>query len=208
MLGYSPTSVYDPTLSSSIMYTTLSPMSPYSPYSPYYSPVPLSPYVGPVVTTTESKDAMLDSPVLTSLNLTYSKPTFGFYENTNTDPELHEKMVKHFYYYKLLGEWIYEDMIELLGYLKADKSGNIELVKSVNDYDPKSVDKDSDKVIEKKIEFMRKNVFRPKDMMNLLRDLVHEAGVNWYDLPHKERMVMKAIKRGVDKRFRKIIEKK
>jgi len=123
------------------------------------------------------------------------------------DPELHEKMVNHFYYYKLLGEWIYEELVELLGYLKADKGGHVELVKSVNDFDPKSVDKDSDKAIEKKIEFMKKEVFKPKDMLHLLSDLVHETGTNWYDLPHKERMVMKAIKRGVDKKFRKLIRK-
>lgn len=206
MLNYSPTSIYDPNelSTSSVLYTTLSPLSPLSTYSP------LSPYTIPIITTTTSdtKSALLDSPVLSSLNLTYSKPVYGFYENLNTDPELHEKMVNHFYYYKLLGEWIYDEFIEVLSYLKVDKNGEVSLINSLNDYDEKSVDKDSDKIIEKKIEYMRKNVFRPKDMMHLLNDLVHETGTNWYDLPHKEKLVIKTIGRGLDKKFRKLIKRK
>ena len=222
----SPTS-YD-VISSSVSYTPLSPASPASPMSPMsplyssvsYTPLaPISPLsyspfspIAPIVKGTTTKydyqDALLESPVLSSLNLTYSKPTFGFYENMNVDPELHEKITRHFLYYKLIGDWLYDELSDVLGYLKVDKNGDVKLIKSLNDYDENAIDSDSDDVVEKKIEFIKKKVMRKEDMTYLLENFVKETGINWYDLPHKENKVMKQIKRYLNKKFQKMIKKR
>ncbi len=224
---YSPTSVYSDDvfgLSTTPTYINTSPAqsiylsstisSPYMPISPVSSPyMPISPVSSPYaaitlpITTPYSDDALLESPVLTSLNLTYSEPVFGIYENMNVDPKLHSKMVKHFYYYKVLGDWIYDELSELLGYLTV-KDGKVKLISSVDKYDESSVDKDSKKNVEMKIEYFKEKVFKKNDMMFLLKNFVSDTHTNWYDLPHKERKVLKAIKRYIDKKFRKMIKKK
>jgi hypothetical protein len=207
-MSLSPTS-YD--MISSVAYTPISPWSSsvsYVPLSPLsYSPLsPIAPLTTPLVTKYDYKDALLESPVLSSLNLTYSRPTFGFYENLNADPELHERMVHHFLYYKLFGEYLYDELGGLLGYLKVDKNGNVHLIKSLKDYKEDAIDSDSDKDIEKKIEFIKDKVMKEKDMMFLLDNFVKETGINWYDLPHKEHKVMKQIGRYLNKKLRKLIK--
>lgn len=180
-----------------------SPLSPMllSPPSSVFLNTPISvPMVSPM-----SDDPIIDSPVLSSLNLTYTKPTFGFYENMNADPELHERMVKHFLYYKTLGEWLYDEMSELLGYLEKGKDGKIRLINDIGKYKEDSVDSDSKDTIEDKIEYIKKNVLRKSDMMHILNNLVRETNTNWYDLPHKEYLVQKVIRRGLRKKLRKMI---
>jgi len=178
------------------------------------SPVIMSP--GPIITTTASvpvispvsDDPIIDSPVLSSLNLTYSKPTFGFYENMNADPQLHERMVKHFYFYKTLGEWLYDEMVEILGYLEKGKDKKIHLIKNVNKYDESSVESDSKETIEAKIDFIKKHVLHQSDMMYILSRVVKDTNTNWYDLPHREHLVIRAVKRFLEKKLRKLVKNK
>lgn len=207
MFNYSPTSLspfsanYIP---SSIPYTSplVSPLYPLSssPYSIDYET-----YTLPIITP-YSDDALIESPVLSSLNLTYTKPAFGFYENMNTDRQLQERMVKHFYLYKTMGDWIYDDFLEVLGYFQIGSKDDVKLISSLDKYDEESVDKDSDEDIEKKIDFL-KTIFKMKDMRFLLENIVKERGINWYDLPHREKLVMKSIKRYMIKKISNFINK-
>jgi hypothetical protein len=199
----------------------LNPLSPVSPYSPVSQNIPTSPYyqnmyspMSPITTSSvfmnqqpsyNQNDALIDSPVLSSVNLTYTAPAVGMYENLNADPELRNRMIKHFYFFKTLGEWLSDDMIELLSYF-VEKDGKISLIKNVKDYKESSAEKDSEKITKKKIEYIKENVFKKSDMKHLLTKFVKQTKINWYDLPHQDSVVQKAIKRTIDKAIRDKIE--
>ena len=191
---FSPTSI-SPLSSDSTIIMTQSPV--FSPSITQSIPVVSSDY----------DDALLDSPVLSSVNLTYSKPIAGFYQNMNTDPELRDRMVKHFYLYKTLGDWIYDDLLDVLNYFKVDEKGDVHLIKSMDEYKETTVDADSDSDIEKKIKYMRNNVFKRKHMAKILKSFVERTKTNWYDLPKREKRIKKTINKFLKRRLRKMIKK-
>jgi hypothetical protein len=182
-------------------------LSPFNPNSPIYANVPLKTrYSVSSNVNSADFDALIDSPVLASLNLSYNKPAFGYYQNMNADPELHERMVKHFYYFKTLGEWLYDDYLSLLNYLVLDKkTKKIRLIKRLKDLNQSSVDKDSKKIIESKIKYIKEKVLSENDMMYILNHIVRKAKINWYDLPHREDVVKTAIKRFIKNKMEKKI---
>jgi hypothetical protein len=194
-------------------------LSPFNPNSPLYHTVPLqgrrtsnmmSQIISPgsPMSAASASDVLVDSPVLASLNLTYSKPAFGFYQNMNADPELHNKMVKHFYFFKTLGDWLYDDLLNTLNYIVLDKkSKNIRLIKHLKDLDQHSVDKDTNEIIEKKIKFVKENILGKNDMMYILNHLVRKLKMNWYDLPHNEKVVIEATRKFMTNKMKSMVSK-
>lgn len=137
----------------SYIFTTgiMSTSSPYSPLSPAVITsedyLVTSEFVSPNLLFTKG-------PINISINPNYSTPLVGFYDNLNEDPNVRSRMVKYIYY-KVLDSWLYNDLIDLLSYLKV-RDGKVSLIDSVDDYKASNVDKDSDEVIEKKIEYIEK----------------------------------------------------
>ncbi len=200
--------VYSPTSVSAVSPVYFADSTSVSPV--YYADSPIvveSPVSIPYVTT-EYSEPLLDSPVLTSVNLTFSKPAIGFYENMNVDPKLHERMVKHFYLYKTMGDWIYDELVDLLNYFYIGKDKKVHLIKSLDDYDETNIESDTEEMIEKKIDYLRANIFEKKHMKHILRDLVRERRINWYDLPKNEKKVRRAVKRFLQKRLQKMVRTK
>lgn len=164
-----------------------------------------SPMLSPIFTT--GSDDLLDSPILSSVNLTYSTPLFGYYQNLNTDPKLHKRMIKHFYFYKFFGDWIYDELLYLLNYFTIDGNKQVNIIKSLSNYDRNTVDKDSDDDIELKIEYLKKNIFKQKNMAFIVHTFVQDTNINWYDLTKKEKYIRKNVSRYLKKKISKIIEK-
>src|SRR3990172_8348480 len=129
---YTSSDPYSITLTpvSSITPIGLTPISPYIPVDT----VTLTPLNSIVVSSDEN------APYKTSLNLTYSRPIIGVYENLNADPNIHKRLVKY-YYLKTIEKWLYEDLIDVLNYV-AIKDGKADIIKSMKEYNPVGVDKD------------------------------------------------------------------
>lgn len=120
-----------------------------------------------------------------SVDLTLSDPVLSTYYDLNTDPKIHNKVAKYFYY-KILDKWLLGSLKDLLGYVTI-KGGKARLTR-------KKSSKDSQKVIEKKIKFLEDNVFTFRDVLNILRRVVDEDNVKWVDLYKKTYSLKKVFR--------------
>lgn len=174
-------------------------------------PVVLS-ATSPMVITTESD--RLKSPYLPSIKVE-KDPLFSpfkkqveisFYQNLNADPNVHKRMVNHFYY-KVLDKYLYGDLIDILNYTTV-KNGTVSLIPKLSDYNESTVEKESVDTIEKKIDFIAENFFSKDMMRKILNDFVIDANVNWVDLPKKSYFIKQLVKDKLLSRIRKAISHK
>jgi len=124
-------------------------------------------------------------PHVASINLTYSQPTLSVYENLNADPKIHRRLSKYFRY-KLLDDWLKDDLKYLLKYLKITNN-SVGIVEKQTDIS----DNESD--IKKKIRYIENDIFSLDDAIKILKKLVRGTNINWYDLPNKDTYVMRAF---------------
>lgn len=175
------------------------PLSPLSPISPISAILPTSPIISPVVGT-----HIVDSPIVASLNLSYSKPLFSIHENYERNPRLHRRMAKY-YYYKTYEKWLGDELSDLLGYLtiKGDKAS---LISSVDKYSKK---KDSHADMKKKIDYIKDKIMDEIWMLRVLHKFVRETGSagSWFDLPKNEYFVRRYVRRALKKKIEKAINK-
>lgn len=178
--------------------------SPYSPLYPYRSPVVIN---TPVVAIPVSQEPVNStSKYLPSLNLGYSTPLVGIYENLNADPNLQSRMVKYFYF-KTLDKWLYDDLDDALNYLTS-KDGKIDILSNLNDYKMSTVEHDSDLIIKKKIEFIEEYFLTKSMVSNILTNLTEESDIQWVNLAKNEYIVKKFIGKYLIKQLKKAISKK
>jgi hypothetical protein len=120
-----------------------------------------------------------------SVDLTLSDPVLSTYYDLNTDPKIHNKVAKYFYY-KILDKWLLGSLKDLLGYVTV-KGGKARLTR-------KKSSKDSQKVIEKKIKFLEDKVFTFRDVLKILRRVVNEDNIKWVDLYKKTYSLKKVFR--------------
>ena len=156
---------------------------------------------------TISSDSDSDSPYLTSINTTYTKPSISLYKNLNADPKIRKRIVKYFYYI-LLDKWLFEDCKFILKYFNY-KNKKVKFVPSLNKA-KSSNSKDKKNITLKKIKFIEDNILKQKDVYNVLEEFVDSRKINWYDLIKKHsnslmrklcKMLKKKIIRKIDKNY-------
>jgi len=135
------------------------------------------------------------SPLLSTLDLTYSTPLFGVYENLSTDPDVHRNYVKK-YHLKALGKWLYDDLDDFLNYftVKGKKVSKVA-------YKRGNGDKLSDSDVGRVVDHIEKNYLTKKDMEKLLHKVTKQARVNWFDLGKHEHLVKRAVANVLKKRL-------
>lgn len=167
---------------------------------------PLSPMNFPILLSSEYEVPYSKQPYLQSINISYTKPTIGFYENLNADPKIHTRLTKYFYY-KLLDKWLYEDLIDILNYFKI-KDGKVSLIDNLKEYDPTSVDKDSDENIQKKIDFIEKFFLTKNMMYKILSEYVKGSETGWIDLPKNDFFIKQVVEDKLIKKLKQLISEK
>jgi hypothetical protein len=171
------------------------------------SPVSPTSSIIPTILATDSPNVPYTSyPYLTSVNLSYTTPNIGTYENMNADPKVQMRIVKYFYY-KVLDKWLYTDMLDVLNYLKT-KNNKIDLLDNLNEYNENSVDKDSDDTVKQKIDFIEKYIFTKTLLFKILNKFVKETGNGWISLPKMESLIKDLIEDKLTKRMRQVISEK
>lgn len=114
------------------------------------------------------------------------------YLDLNKDPRVHKQVVKY-YRYKTLDKWLYNDMIDILGYFYVDDKG-VHLINNLSEYREDAAATDSEQTIERKIEYIEKYFLTEDTMYRILTKLVTGASINWYDLHKNEFFVKEDIK--------------
>lgn len=172
-------------------------------------PIILSPtseisLVSPLLVTTITSTEQIPHTILpTSININYTKPTISIYKNLNADPRVHQRLVKYFYY-KALDKWLYEDLIDILNYLKI-RNGKVDIINSMKEYDPLAVDKESDDDIRKKIDFIEKFFLSKRLMARIIHEYVKHTGTNWVDLPKNEYFIRQIVGNKLTRRIKRAI---
>lgn len=116
---------------------------------------------------------------------------------------LAQKQMVHYLYYKFLDHYIYKkDFSNLFKYLKMDSDSNIIIVKDINDYKNNDIKENTEEELEKKLNFIEKNVLPISAARDLLKKLVVELDYKWYNLPEKISVVNEVFYRFIKKYFK------
>jgi hypothetical protein len=175
----SPYIVTDSILSTDIF----SPVSTLTPYSPIISTIPSGPL---------------------TLSFDYSKPLVGVYETIDDLPEVRKKMLN--YYYDLIRDkWLLDEINDVLNYF-VNRDSNISMIKNLNEYDPNTIEKDTDKIAEKKVEYIEKNIFTKYDLTSVLNKFTKETNTKWVDLPKNDFFLRQVVKEYIIREIKKKIK--
>lgn len=140
------------------------------------------------------------SPLIPSVRLDYSRPIFGFYEDLNHNKSIIKRMVKYIHL-KTLDEWLMDDLLELLNYVKV--SGNkVELIKGMNEYKHNAAYNEKIPILEKKVDFIERNFLSLRVMQKIVKNFIKETGYNYVDLPH----VQEQIKTYIERKLKKMLK--
>lgn len=124
--------------------------------------------------------------------------------NLNEDATIQLKIVKYFMY-KTLDDWLWDDLIDILGYLRVDSNG-VHLVDSVDK--KTSVDKDSDSDLKKKVDYINEHYLTIQSTYKILKKYTEETKTNWYDLYKNKMFIKDMVKIYLKKKLREAIQKK
>lgn len=120
----------------------------------------------------------------------------------NNMPRIQEQYAKYFRY-KILDYWLYNDMSNLLGYLKI-VGDRVKIITNLSEYTDK---KDSSENIEKKVSYIEDNILSVDSVRSLLKKFVKGTKYNWYEL-HKstvEPMAAEYIKKQLETNLKNAI---
>lgn len=155
-----------------------------SPYSPL---APLSPF----------------APL--TLSFDYSRPLLGVYDTIDTDPHVRRKMLDY-YYDVVRDKWLLDELNDILNYFKFS-DGKVKMISSMSDYSPKNISGDSDKVAQKKVEYIEEFLLTKYDMDDVLSRFTKETNTKWVNLPKNEFFLRQAIKEYLMKQITKKLKK-
>lgn len=175
-LIYSPSSIFSPSVSS--LYSVLDPIPPIIPSRPESIFTPAYGFV--------------------------SSMTLPKYEDLNYDPEVRKKMIRYFYY-KVLGDWLYDDYKGLLNYFVI-KNDIVDVISNLNEVDESKQNSIAEQ--EKKIEFIKNYIFTKKFVYKILSKYIAYTNSNWYDLNRNEYYIKKLIKHKLKNKILKAISEK
>ena len=151
-----------------------------------------------------------------STNITTAQvitPMYKLVDYDNYDTGLNtsyiaQKEMTEYLLYRILDKWLYTDeMCHLLKYLKIN-NGKVEYISNENEYISNKICNDSVDNIEKKSDFIQENILNLKEMRKLLQRIIEELNYKWYELPHKENLVVDVVERFLKKSLKEHIGSK
>ena len=189
---YQPISTMFNTLSNST--TILSPLTPLT-----ITQSPLSTVTPSVIVNTDPLTVL--SPIRTPL--LYRRPGFMIDIDTGVnDSYVVQRDVTKYLRYKTLDKWLYSEFPSVLKYLVVDKD-NVRLVKNESERDNNKVSSNSVSELEAKSDYIGENILTEEAMREVLIRIMRELGIKWYDLPHREDLVMDVVEKYIEKKLKK-----
>jgi hypothetical protein len=201
---YTPLSSTLTSLSSLSSYTTYTPVSPTVTIT---SPPAVTKYDPFTITQKFNTYPVLSTPIYTYPTIKVA-PTYTIDIDTgmNDSYVVQKDITKHFQY-KMLDNWIFNKYPKLLKYLKADDNGNIKIVKNDKEMEDNDITKDSEKVNDKKSDYIEEHIFDENSVREQLMKIMSELGYKWYDLPYKEQVIRDILSKYIKKRLVKLMDR-
>lgn len=184
---------------------TVRPVSPLSPLSvslptPYS---PISTVTQSVVTNTNPLTVVTPiGPVITTL-----RPSYVVDIDTGMDNNYYvQRDITKYLLYKTLDKWIFNEFPSVLKYLVVENN-TVKLVKNEAEKDKNDISKNTAKENELKVDWIEENILGEEEMKEVLKKIMYELGIKFYDLPHRESLVMEVVEKYIKKKLRNKIEK-
>jgi len=194
-------------------YTPISTMfnTPYSTTSVLSPLTPLTITQSPISTVTQS--VLYNNNPLTIVTpigprIITTRPTYVI----DIDPGMNDNYivqrdVTKYFQLKTLDKWLFTEFPNVLKYLVSEKNG-IRVVKNEDEKDKNSTSKDSVEVLEEKADWIEDHILTESAMKEILMRIMRELGIKFYDLPHRESLVIDVIEKYLKKKLRKRMEDK
>lgn len=187
--------------------STVVPVSikPVSPLSPLSVSIPLSPV------STVSQSIIRNNDQLTVVTpigpiITPVRPSYMIDIDTGMDNNYYvQRDVTKYLLYKTLDKWIFDEFPSILKYLVVDKD-HVKIVKSEEEKDKNDISKNTSKENEMKVDWIEENILGEDEMKDILKKIMMELGLKWYDLPHRETLVMEVVEKYLKKKLRNKME--
>ncbi len=211
-MAYTPiTTMFNTQYNTPFSTTVLSPLTPIS-VTPVRSVSPLSPLsysVGTIPTITQSVVANTNpltvvtpiGPILTTLRQPYVVEI-----DTGMDNNYYvQRDVTRYLLFKTLDNWIFNDFPSVLKYLVIDKD-KVRIVKNDAEKERNEISKNSSKENEMKVDWIENNILGETEMKDILKRIMIELGLKYYELPHRESLVMEVVEKYLKKKLRNRVE--
>lgn len=148
-----------------------------------------------------------DRPIISTINLTYTEPLYGLYQDLSSDPDIQNKITK--YLHKLaLDKWLTSDLIDILNYFKVSDNGNVDLINNMNDYKPDNYKKYNSRQIEQIIDFIERYFLSENIMKRILKRYVDETDTKWTKLSKNTYFIRQAVSNKIMKLIRQAFDEK
>jgi len=141
-------------------------------------------------TTGELFKNIADKPVQ-SIPLVYVNET-SKKSNIGNDSDVKKSVIKY-YYYKLLEKWIFDDMVGILAFVKLNENKKPSFITSNDDFDIEKTSKESKHILEIKTDFIKDAFFTKDFVKKILKKVVNNNNISWYDLYDYESGVKKSL---------------
>jgi hypothetical protein len=109
------------------------------------------------------------------------------------------------FYYKFLDKWLYDrdDAKKILGFFKIvnDKVVLIENIEKRED-----VSHDTQEIVDKKVDFIEKNIVTKHDIYAILKKFIDETRISWCRLVKAEELVKSSVIHSIKNKIKKMIK--
>lgn len=210
-MTYTPlTTLFNSPLSTST--TILSPLTPFtvrpvSPLSPLSVslPTPFSPIstiTQSVITNNNPLTVVTPvGPVITTL-----RPSYIVDIDTGMEDNYYvQRDITRYLLYKTLDKWIFDEFPSILKYLVVEKD-SVRVVKNEAEKEKNDLSKNSSKENEMKADWIERHILGEDEMKEVLKRIMNELGIKFYELPHREGLVMEVVEKYLKKKLRNKIE--
>jgi hypothetical protein len=116
-----------------------------------------------------------------------------------------QRDITRYLLYKTLDKWIFNEFPSILKYLVVEKD-TVRVVKNEAEKEKNEISKNSSKENEMKADWIEENILGEDEMKDILRRIMIELGIKFYELPHRESLVMDVVEKYLKKKLRNKME--
>jgi hypothetical protein len=169
--------------------------------------VPSNPLISPVLSPNLiiSEDIFVPTVQLVSNGRNVTLPMV-LYDDVCDIENIKSQIVK-MYYYKLLDKWLYDkdDGKKVLNLLKVS-GDKVNVIENINDR--ANIKEDTQEIVDKKVDFIEKNIVTQRDIYHILEKFVNETHISWCRLIKVDDLVKSSIIHSIKNKIKKLIHKK
>ncbi len=186
---YQPISTryYDP-----VTHSTVTPLSPLT---------PLSPVMPSVITKT---DPLTVVTPLSTYPYLYNRPYYYEIDTGLDDSSIVQRDVTRHLRFKTLDKWLYDEFPYVLKYLVVEND-KVRVVKNDAEKEKNDISKDSNHDVTLKSDYIGENILTEEKTREILKRIMRELNIKWYDLPHRQALVSDVIEKYIHKKLKELI---